>query len=118
MGKFEIFAAALAARARVETSGFLMLAVIGMLTSAIGAYYYLRIIVVMYLRPSRQPVELAGGWPTAFAVGACAGLSVLLGVFSAPLVHGAARRWRRWLDPIPRPSARPLEFPPQKPHSA
>lgn len=89
MGKFEIFAAALAARARVETSAFLMLAVIGMLTSAIGAYYYLRIIVVMYLRPSRQPVELAGGWPTVFSVGACAGLSVLLGVFSAPLVHGA-----------------------------
>lgn len=89
MGKFEIFAAALAARARVETSGFLMLAVIGMLTSAIGAYYYLRIIVVMYLRPSRQPVDLAGGWPTAFSVGACAGLSVLLGVFSAPLVQGA-----------------------------
>jgi NADH-quinone oxidoreductase subunit N len=89
LGKFEIFAAVLAARARVETSGFLMLAVIGMLTSAIGAYYYLRIVVVMYLRPSRQPVETSGGWPTAIAVGACAGLSVLLGVFSAPLVQGA-----------------------------
>jgi NADH-quinone oxidoreductase subunit N len=89
LGKFEIFAAALAARARVETSGFLMLAVIGMLTSAIGAYYYLRIIVVMYLRPSRQPIEMSGGWPIAIAVGACAGLSVLLGVFSAPLVQGA-----------------------------
>jgi NADH-quinone oxidoreductase subunit N len=91
MGKFEIFAAALAARARVETSGFLMLAVIGMLTSAIGAYYYLRIVVVMYMRPSRQPVELAGGWPIALSVGACAGLSVLLGVFSTPVVHGARR---------------------------
>jgi NADH-quinone oxidoreductase subunit N len=89
MGKFEIFAAAIAARARVDTSGFLMLAVIGMLTSAVGAYYYLRIVVVMYLRPSRQPVELAGGWPVALSVGACAGLTVLLGIFSAPLVHGA-----------------------------
>jgi NADH-quinone oxidoreductase subunit N len=89
MGKFEIFAAAISARVRFETGGFLMLAVIGMLTSAVGAYYYLRIVVVMYLRPSRQPVELAGGWPVATAVGACAVLSVLLGAFSAPLVHGA-----------------------------
>jgi NADH-quinone oxidoreductase subunit N len=89
LGKFEIFAAAIAARVRVETSGFLMLAVIGMLTSAIGAYYYLRIIVVMYLRPSRQPVELTGGWPLAISVGACATLSLLLGIFSGPLVQGA-----------------------------
>jgi NADH-quinone oxidoreductase subunit N len=89
MGKFEIFAAVLAARARVETSGFLMLAVIGMLTSAIGAYYYLRIIVGMYLRPAREQVELGGGWPVALAFGACAVLSVVLGVFSTPLVQGA-----------------------------
>jgi NADH-quinone oxidoreductase subunit N len=89
MGKFEIFAAAIAARARVETSSFLLLAVIGMLTSAVGAYYYLRIVVVMYLRPSRQPVELCGGWPIALSVGACASLSLILGIFSAPLVQGA-----------------------------
>jgi len=89
MGKFEIFTAAIAAQTRVETSAFLMLAILGMLTAAIGAYYYLRIVVAMYLRPSRQPVELSGGWPVALSVGACAGLSVLLGIFSAPLVHGA-----------------------------
>jgi NADH-quinone oxidoreductase subunit N len=89
MGKFEIFGAAIAASSAVESGGFLMLAVIGMLTSAIGAYYYLRIVVVMYLRPSRQPVELAGGWPIALAVSLCAGLSVLLGISSAPLAEGA-----------------------------
>ncbi len=115
MGKLEIFAAAIAARERVETSGFLLLAVIGMLTSAIGAYYYLRIVVVMYLRPSRQPVELSGGWPVALPVAACAGLSLLLGVFSGPLVHGARSAAESALarpDPGVIRTADSIQFPP------
>ncbi len=115
MGKFEIFAAAIAARERVETSGFLLLAVIGMLTAAVGAYYYLRIVVVMYLRPSRQPVELSGGWPVALSVGACAGLSLLLGVFSGPLVQGARSAAESALarpDPASVRTADSIQFPP------
>jgi NADH-quinone oxidoreductase subunit N len=88
-GKFEIFAAALAAQRRVENGSFLLLAIIGMLSAAVGAYYYLRLVVVMYFRPAGEPIEVRGGWPVAFAVGACASLTVILGLFSTPLAEAA-----------------------------
>jgi NADH-quinone oxidoreductase subunit N len=84
-GKLQIFAAALAASPEGATGPFLLLVVIGVLNAAAGAYYYLRIVVNMYLRPSRQAVTPGGGWPVAVAVGACASLSLLIGLFPAPI---------------------------------
>ena len=52
-----------------------------MLNSAIGAYYYLRIVVLMYLSPAQDEVKVGGGWPMASAVAACASLTVVLGLF-------------------------------------
>jgi NADH-quinone oxidoreductase subunit N len=46
--KLYIFGAAIA-------SGNLFLALLGILTSLIGLYYYLRIVVAMYMRPSAEP---------------------------------------------------------------
>jgi NADH-quinone oxidoreductase subunit N len=92
--KFEIFAALLAAGQRSDAGSFMVLAVIGMLSAAAGAYYYLRLIVVMYFRPCKEEVQIGGGWPVALAVGACASLTVMLGLFSAPLsgaAHAAAQ---------------------------
>jgi NADH-quinone oxidoreductase subunit N len=88
--KFEIFTALLAASQRTETGSFIALAIIGMLSAAAGAYYYLRLVVVMYLRPSKEEVRLSGGWPVALAAGGCAILTVLFGLFSSP-VSSAAR---------------------------
>ena len=69
-GKFQIFASAFAASpARTTPARSILLAVIGVLNAAIGAYYYLRIVVIMYLRPARLDVRARGGWPVAFAVG-------------------------------------------------
>src|SRR5262249_13874123 len=45
-GKFEIFASAFALGADDETRMFRILALIGVLNAAVGAYYYLRIVVV------------------------------------------------------------------------
>src|SRR5262249_44719386 len=88
-GKFEIFSALLAA-AQGDLSGpFTLLAVIGMLSAAVGAYYYLRLIVVMYFRPSQEPVFVDGGWPVAVAIGACASLTLILGLYSSPLASAA-----------------------------
>jgi NADH-quinone oxidoreductase subunit N len=84
-GKFEIFASAFAASPEDNSGPFTLLAVIGVLNAAVGAYYYLRIVVTMYLRPARQTVVPRGGWPVALAVGACASLSLLLGLFPAPI---------------------------------
>jgi NADH-quinone oxidoreductase subunit N len=88
--KFEIFTALLAASQRVESGSFIALAIIGMLSAAAGAYYYLRLVVVMYLRPSKEEVTLSGGWPVALAAGACASLTLFFGLFSSP-VSSAAR---------------------------
>ena len=47
---------------------------IGVLNSAIGAYYYLRIIVVMYMRESRKEVPIS---PVSAGVGLALVLSVV-----------------------------------------
>jgi len=107
-GKFEIFASALAAQGVDESRAFLVLAILGVLNSAVGAYYYLRIVVLMYLgeSPARpDEVRVRGGWPVAASVAACAGLTVLLGLFWAPLAE-AAREAARAAAAHPEP-ARP-----------
>jgi len=88
-GKFEIFSSLLAAGQGDQSGPFIILAVIGMLSAAVGAYYYLRLVVVMYFRQSREPIHIGGGWPVAVAVSACAGLTVILGLYSSPLTSAA-----------------------------
>jgi NADH-quinone oxidoreductase subunit N len=69
---------------------FWWLAVIGVLNAAAGAYYYLRIVVLMYLRPAPSaPIVPRTGWPTAVAIGACASLSLLIGLFPAPVARAS-----------------------------
>ena len=76
-------------RNAAKSGSFIMLAVIGMLSAAVGAYYYLRIVVVMYLRPSKGEVTVGGGWPVAVAVGVCVSLTLVLGLYSTPVAGGA-----------------------------
>ena len=86
-GKFSIFASALSVNGSESmVRMFRLLAVIGVVNAAIGAYYYLRIVVVMYLRsPQGEPLSPRAGWPTVLAVGTCASLSLLLGLFPDPI---------------------------------
>jgi NADH-quinone oxidoreductase subunit N len=89
MGKFTIFGAALAANSDQGFGLLVGLAVIGVLNAAVGAYYYLRIVVGMYLKPARHQVTVTGGWPVALAVGACATLTVVLGCYPVPISRAA-----------------------------
>ena len=74
-GKFQIFAAAFAVPTGPPDARLLRwLAVIGVINSAIGAYYYLRIVVLMYLRPATTPINARPAWPTMLAVLASASL--------------------------------------------
>jgi len=78
VGKFYLFGAAV-------RSGYTWLAVIGVLNSAIAAYYYLRIVVVMYMRePEGAPTTLVPslGGSLALLVALCG--VVWLGVMPAP----------------------------------
>jgi NADH-quinone oxidoreductase subunit N len=59
-GKFYLF------RTAIE-GGFTVLAVIGVLTSLVSAYYYLRVIVMMYMRPG-EPEVRTDPWVSLVAV--------------------------------------------------
>ena len=65
-GKFTLFTGALGVDAsNPEASSlwpwFLALAIVGALNAAISAGYYLRIVAVMYFRPSLRPARGRGG---------------------------------------------------------
>jgi NADH-quinone oxidoreductase subunit N len=73
--KFYVFSAAM-------KSHLIGLTIIGVINSAVGAYYYLRIIVVMYMRESRKdvpirPVPIGLAWALAITTAATIYLGVL-----------------------------------------
>jgi NADH-quinone oxidoreductase subunit N len=75
--KFYVFSAAL-------QSNLVWLTIIGVINSAIGAYYYLKIIVMMYMREAREevpvlPIPLALGSALALTLAATVYLGVVPG---------------------------------------
>ncbi|HMI86726.1 MAG TPA: NADH-quinone oxidoreductase subunit N [Polyangiaceae bacterium] len=83
-GKFYIFRAAV-----FGGGGFYWLAVIGLLNSVVGAYYYLRVIVYMYMREPAPGAAIAvpmrSGY-VVFALLACALLVLGLGLFPGSML--------------------------------
>jgi len=73
IGKFYLFAAAV-------KSGYIGLAIIGVLNSAASVYYYLRVMVFMYMKDTDETFDWAGATP---AIALCLLLTV-----SATLVMG------------------------------
>jgi NADH-quinone oxidoreductase subunit N len=65
------------------------LAVIGAVNAAIGAWYYLRVTVVMYLRDTSRPLERRTDAPLLTAIGLCAALTLFAGVYPGPLLKAA-----------------------------
>jgi len=83
--KFYVFSAALQAN-------LVGLVIIGVLNSAVASYYYLRLIVVMYMREAREEVPLAPiplGLGTALAISLAA--TIYLGVLPGRVLEYAAR---------------------------
>ena len=79
VGKFYLFGAAV-------RSGYVWLAVIGVLNSSAAAYYYLRIIVNMYMRePEGPPAVIMPSFAGALAVAVALWGVIQLGLFPAPL---------------------------------
>jgi NADH-quinone oxidoreductase subunit N len=83
--KFYVFSAAL-------KSNLIWLTLIGVINSAIGAYYYLRVIVVMYMREAREEVPVLP-IPTALAAALVISLAatIYLGVLPGPVLDYAQR---------------------------
>jgi NADH-quinone oxidoreductase subunit N len=106
-GKFQVFASVLRVGMPGENRFFQVLAVVGVVNAAIGAYYYLRIVVAMYLRPApERPLAPNPGWPTVWAAGACAVLSLLFGVVPQP-INAASRRSAEAAIALPQPEPVP-----------
>jgi NADH-quinone oxidoreductase subunit N len=91
IGKFNLFVAAFSASNDPDERMFQALAVIGVLNSAVGAYYYLKIVVAMYYRDQiGAPLKPQMAWPTTAAIAACSTLTILLGFWAQPL-YSASR---------------------------
>jgi NADH-quinone oxidoreductase subunit N len=82
VGKFYLF------RSVIE-GGFIGLAIIGVLTSLISAYYYLRIVVIMYMREG-DPQMRQEPW-LVFTAAAMAVAIVVFSIFAAPLFYYASQ---------------------------
>jgi NADH-quinone oxidoreductase subunit N len=73
---------------------FPLLALIAAVNSAVGAYYYLRVLGVMFLRGAVKPLNpprRVAGWA---AVLACGALTVVFGVYPWPLLKGVRQEAR------------------------
>lgn len=80
-GKFYLFKTAVDA-------GYAGLALVGLLTSLVSAYYYLRVVVLMFMR-SGEPRVRRDGWLSLVALGAALAV-VLLSVVPGRLLEAAA----------------------------
>jgi NADH-quinone oxidoreductase subunit N len=75
-------------RAAVE-GGFYVLAIIGVVTSLISAFYYLRVVVTMYMREG-DPQVTRERW-LDLTIGATAVVTVVVSLFPAPLFEWASQ---------------------------
>jgi len=80
IGKFYLFSTVL-------EGGFIGLALIGVLTSLVSAYYYLRVVVIMYMRTG-EPVVSRERW-VYYTTVVTAVATVVLSIFSTPLFNWA-----------------------------
>jgi len=80
-GKFYVFLAAV-------NAGLFTLAVLGVLTSVIGAFYYLSIVKVMYFDEPKGAMEPVSG-ELRFVLAVAGVFNVLFFVYPAPLVNAA-----------------------------
>jgi NADH-quinone oxidoreductase subunit N len=82
LGKYFIFVAAV-------NAGFVPLAVVGLLASVVGAFYYLRIVKIMYFdepAPALDEPDML----TGAIVGVSSVLMLVYFIYPAPLLNGAA----------------------------
>ena len=81
-GKFYVFYAAV-------QSGLIWLAVIGFVTSVISAFYYLRIVKVMYFDEPAASFDRSPGWSMNAIIGGSGLLVLLFLVFAGPVLDAA-----------------------------
>jgi NADH-quinone oxidoreductase subunit N len=82
---------------------YVWLALIAVINAAIGAWYYLRIAIAMFLRDPIQPVAATDrGRPVLLAIWVCALITLVIGVYPAPVRSGVQEAVR---PPVSTPLA-------------
>ncbi|MFD4182838.1 NADH-quinone oxidoreductase subunit NuoN [Rhodococcus sp. NPDC058514] len=86
IGKFAVFRAA-------AEGGAVPLVIVGVVSSAIAAFFYVRVIVLMYFSaaPTSAPTIVMPGTATAAAICLCAVVTVMLGILPQPVLDLADR---------------------------
>ena len=85
-GKFYLFKTAI-------DSGYLWLAIVGLITSVVSAFYYLKVVMMMYMKPG-EPEIARQTWSTVLAVG-LAVVVILLAFLPGSLLETAAQAFLR-----------------------
>ncbi len=99
-GKLLLFVGAFSAPTNTNAMRNLyqVMAVIAAINAAVGAYYYLRVVGVMYFRTPLRPATRSRAVPTFLAAVALAGATLFFGIYPAPIVNAA-----RKAAPVPAP---------------
>jgi NADH-quinone oxidoreductase subunit N len=104
-GKLLVFGSALNVNA--ESDGavnmkmwFVILAIVGVVNATISAGYYLRIVGVMYFRPSSTVPKAEGGLGTLTAAIICVLFTAILGVYMSGLYPGALLQASNHAQPL------------------
>ncbi|MEE2997694.1 MAG: NADH-quinone oxidoreductase subunit NuoN [Pseudomonadota bacterium] len=83
-GKLYVFMAAV-------DEGLYLLAIIGVLTSVVGAFYYLRIIKIMYFDEPAEAFDRTEGREITMIMTIAGAITLLFFVFPSPIIEGAGQ---------------------------
>jgi NADH-quinone oxidoreductase subunit N len=78
-GKYYIFIAAVKAK-------LTWLAILGVISSAISVYFYIRIVVLMYFKPEEGEMTIEPSRSSVFAITLSVIVIILLGIFPGPFL--------------------------------
>ncbi len=115
LGKFYIFRTAVDVGSTTGEFIFIVGAIIGVLTSVAGVFYYLRVLVAMYMKPATGTLEVRPHASATFALALCAVLTLGFGIFPSTGIQLARESVVDFagapasLRPILRQGARELE---------
>jgi NADH-quinone oxidoreductase subunit N len=72
-------------------SDLVWLVIVGVLNTAVSAFYYLRVVGHMYLAPALSEERVPASWPLGFALGVATLGVLFIGVVPTPLISAAER---------------------------
>ena len=106
-GKVYVFSSALSTTAaHPHHTAMMVLAIIGVLNSAIAAAYYLRIIAACYLGDAKRELTIpASSTSVQLGVSVCCGIVLALGLYPVGLLNMSAAAQHDLLAPPPAPPA-------------